>query len=64
MINVEKVTRTRKHQGRTVNWLSSRIGVHYITYSNWVKDGSIPEKYADAIAHALGIPKEDLTNDD
>ena len=62
MINVEKVTRARKHQGRTANWLAARIGVIYVTYSNWVKANHIPEKYAESISHALGIPMEDLTD--
>ena len=68
MINVEKVTRARKHQGRTANWLASRIGVTFVTYSNWVKDGKIPmnrgeREYAESISHALGIPMEDLTDE-
>ncbi len=62
-INVKKVTRARKHQGRTANWLAARIGVIYVTYSNWVKANHIPEKYAESISHALGIPMEDLTDE-
>ena len=62
-IDVKKVTRARKHQGRTANWLSSRMGVTWGTYSRYVREDEIPMIHATEISHALGIPIKDLTDD-